>query len=57
LPNDRALLLGELHAMPAQGGQTLAPRQERNVLPGLVQPGGELSAENPGTVRENFHGF
>ena len=49
-PDGRAVSLGELHAVPAQGGQALAPGEERDVVPGLVQAGGEQAAGNPGAV-------
>ena len=48
-------LLGELHAVPAQGGQALAPGEERDVVAGLMQAGGEQAAANPGAVHEQFH--
>lgn len=52
LPDGRAVSLGEPHAVPAQGGQALAPGQERDVKPGLVQPSGVLAAEHSGAVHE-----
>src|SRR5580700_6425377 len=56
-PDGRAVSLGELHAVPAQGGQALAPGEERDVVvPGLMQAGGEQAAGNPGAVHEQFHG-
>ena len=54
-PDGRAACLGELHAVPAQGGQALAPGEERDVVPGLMQAGGEQAAGNPGAVHEQFH--
>jgi hypothetical protein len=41
--------------VPAQGGQALTPGEERYVVPGLMQAGGEQAAGNPGAVHEQFH--
>ena len=54
-PDSRAVSLGELHAVPAQGGQALAPGEERDILSGLMQAGGEQAAGNPGPVHEHSH--
>ena len=54
-PHSRAVALGELYALPAQGGQALAAGEKRDVVPGLMQPGGEQAAGNPGAVHEQFH--
>src|ERR1700729_1255235 len=55
-PDDRTVGLGELHAMLAQRVQALTPGQERDVVPGLMQAGGEHAAGDPGAVHEQFHG-
>src|SRR3954447_13519568 len=54
-PDGRTVSLGELHAVPTQGGQALAPGQERDVVPGLVQTGGEQAPDHPGPVDQQLH--
>ena len=54
-PDSRAVSLGELHAVPTQGGQALAPGKEGDVVPGLVHADGEQAAGHPGPVHEQFH--
>jgi hypothetical protein len=39
-----------------QGGQALAPGEERDVVSGLMQAGGEQGAGDPGAVHEQLHG-
>src|ERR1700733_2721421 len=55
-PDGRAVSLGELHAVPAQGSQALAPGEKRDVvLSGLMEAAGEQAAGNPGAVHEQLH--
>ena len=42
--------------MLSQGAQALASGEEGDVVPGLMQAGGEQAPGNPGTVHEKFHG-
>jgi hypothetical protein len=53
-PDGRAVSLGEPHAVPAQGGQALAPGQERDVVSGLVEAGANRLPRTPAPYTSSF---